>query len=282
MRKLSFLRPLLWSWIFLTFLGCKKDHVLTGNDVSDFSILVSYEEETRSSYLNLSPAAEKNDAAVLDQEVNACRQQVKIGILDDGSSVMEMKRMKPKHSASIPEKEPPAQADEVHSMRFEYGQVRMYNANGDQIGQEKADIPSYKDLIKQVKENKKTLTRAMYGDFLAAQRLKSTENGQVSVTEEGDFTITSKIVGPEDGMDPSMNGYTVTDYHETATGILVGSSILDETGKTVYRSVMTYDEDPNNPLPAFSHEESFGTSEDGEEFMITTLRYIENVEIVVE
>jgi hypothetical protein len=45
---------------------------------------------------------------------------------------------------------------------------------------------------------------------------------------------------------------------------------------------MTYDENKNNPLPSFSHEESFGISDNGEAYMITTLRYVENVEITVE
>ncbi len=283
MCKSEIFRPLLWSWIVLAFIGCNKDKEETGFVDSDYAILVSYEEETRSSFSNFSPtAADKTDAGVLAQEARCSRQKIKIGILDDGRSVMQMTRMEPKHAVSIPEKVPPTRADEVHSMRFENGQVSLFNAKGDQIGQERAEMPSYKSLVTQVRQNKNCLTRAIYSNFLAGQRLKSTETADVTVTDEGDITIVNESVSPEDGMDPSMNGYSVSNYFETTTGILVGSSILDETGATVFRSVMTYDEDENNPLPSFSHEESYSTDENGETSVVTTLRYVENVEIVVE
>jgi hypothetical protein len=283
MRKEKFFRPLLWSCIVLAFVGCKKDTLLTGSDDSDFAILISYEEETRSSYIgNKAASGNITDADLLAQETQCFRQKIKIGILDDGSSVMQMTRMEPKHAAAIPEKVPPTRADEVHSMLFENGQVTLFDAKGATIGHEKAEIPSYKSLVTRVRQNKNTLSRAMYSDFMVAQRNKSTETGDVTVTEDGNITITKKVIGPEDGMDPSMNGYTVSSYFETATGILVGSSILDETGTTIFRSVMTYDEDLTNPLPAFSQEESFSTDETGETSVVTVLRYVENVEIVVE
>jgi len=283
MCKFKFRRPIFWSLVILAFLGCKKDQELAEPDDSDYAILIVYEEETRSSFSDLSHApAQKNEATLLAQEVNASRQQVKIGIMDDGSCIMQMKRMNPKHSLYVPGKASPARADEVHSMRFENGQVSMYNADGSKIGQERAEMPSYKELVKQVKENNNSLTRAMYSNFLARQRQKSAENAEVVVKEDGDYTIVSETVTPECGMDPAMNGYTVSNIFETATGVLAGSSILDQSGTTVFRSVMTYDEDKNNPLPSFSHEESFGISDNGEAYMITTLRYVENVEITVE
>jgi hypothetical protein len=282
MCNLNAFRPLLWSCLILSFIGCKKDAELGSVD-SDYAILISYEEETRSSYSDLSSALTvKTDADLLAQETQCQRQKIKIGIMDDGSSTMRMTRMEPKHAVSIPEKISPTRESEVHSMLFENGRVTLFDAKGAQIGHETSEMPSYKSLVARVRQNQNSLTRAMYSDFLVGQRQKSTESGEVRVTEEGDITVTEEVVGPEDGLDPSMTGYTVSNYFETASGVLVGSSILDETGATIFRSVMTYDEDVSNPLPSFSREESFSTDETGETSVVTTLRYVENVEIVVE
>lgn len=282
MKKHEILRPLLWSVLFIALFGCQKDSFL-GEGNPDFAIQISYEEETRSSFSNLSAASgDKSDAGVLAQETQCLRQKIRIGIMEDGNSIMEVTRMKPKHAVTIPEKVSPTLADEVHSMRFINGQVILYDSRGKQIGQERAEMPSYNSFVAQVRQNKNNLSRAMYSDFLSLQQSKSTVNSNVNVTDQGDIVITETVITPEDGMDPSMNGYTVANYFETATGVLVGAAILDETGTTVYRSVMTYDEDESNPLPEFTREESYGTSENGEWFVITTLRYTEDVEIVIE
>jgi hypothetical protein len=283
MRNFRCIGPIIWSCLIFASTGCKKDHVLTGSVDSDFAILISYEEETRSSFSTLSPAASgKSDEATFGQEVNGYRQKIKIGIAEDGSSVIEMIRMEPKYSRVSAGKIPPTRADEVHSMVFQNGQVTMYNAKGLLIGQERTELPSYKSLISQVRQNKNCLTRAIYSNFLMQQKLKSSESSDLKIKDEGDLTITEKIVGPEDGLDPAMNGYKISNYVETTTGLLLGTAIEDASGSTVFRTVMTYNADENNPLPEFSHEESFATSENGEEYMITTLRYTENVEIVIE
>jgi hypothetical protein len=52
----------------------------------------------------------------------------------------------------------------------------------------------------------------MYSNFLARQRQKSAENAEVVVKEDGDYTIVSETVTPECGMDPAMNGYTVSNF----------------------------------------------------------------------
>jgi hypothetical protein len=282
MCNLNAFRPLLWSCLVLSVFGCKKDAELGIVD-SDYAILISYEEETRSSYSNLHQASTvKTDADLLAQETQCLRQKIKIGIMDDGSSTMRITRMEPKHAVSISEKVSLSRESEVHSLLFENGQVTLFDVKGNQIGRETTEMPSYKSLVTRVRQNKNSLTRAMYSEFLAGQRLKSTETGELKVKEEGDITITEELVGPDDGLDPSITGYTVSNYFETASGVLIGSSILDKTGTTIFRSVMTYDEDALNPLPAFSHEESFSTGETGETSIVTTLRYVENVEIVVE
>ena len=271
--------------MFFAFISCKNDQVLPGSidSKSGYAIILSYEEETRSSFSSLSGTADtKNENMPLQQEVNCSRQKVQIGIAEDGSSVMETTRMKPEHFGKSVGYIHPPQEDEVNSMVFRNGQVTMYNAAGKVVGQERSEMPSYKELITQVRQNKNSLTRRIYGDFLKQQKLQCNENSNLKVKEDGDITITESIVGPEDGFDPAMDGFKVSSYFETSTGLLLGSAILDNTGVTVYRSVMTYNADENNPLPEFSHEESFGTSESGEEYMITTLRYTENVEIVID
>jgi hypothetical protein len=269
------------SILFLLISSCKEETVFLKNKTDQFAVTIDYENETLTLIGGTNTEFQKDPSSILTSEPKLDRSHFKIGIFSDGNCEIEITIQEPKNPFRIPFEVLPDPNPKLHKMKLSGGFAYSFDKSGCLLSKMPTEMPSFYDFLQVLKKNNNHLNRNIYATYFANYEKKNTQGSAETHRYDGKFRIIESILGPEDGANSLFIGKKVTTWFDIETNDLRGQAISDDSENVKYMIQFGYDENTESIFPSFTKEESYETTANGENYVITTYSDFENVDIEI-
>ena len=268
------------SIMLIVFFSCRKDFSNLHSERSNYSVEISYEEES----ISFNEYSVENPANLsILQQVSIVpvitRKRMSIGIMEDGSSVIEITKIKPKNQFAVKHETPPDPSAKVKTTKIFGGTALYFGENGSLLYSTPFKSNSFSDFITAVKNNKNKLTRQLFATYIDKNRLKSSANEIITHINDTLNSVT-RVITAADGLPENMLGKTFENVVNTKTGEIFGNAIYDEAHNFIYRIIQTYSSNKDVLIPIYSKSETFGKTADGTDYVSVNIKEVEKYSFI--
>ncbi len=228
-----------WFALITLVVACQKDDGMisdanNGKASSSGIIELSFEVET----LTI-PTLKNADNATSLEKIQAMpfseRNKIQVNAYEDGTTSWIMEKLRPKHDLSVQHETPPNDQPEVKVTRIDRtGMGSFYDSNDGLLFKHQVPVPSFKDVVANIKENPNAIFAA-FGiktvkqiELYIAQAkakghiIQDLGNGLISVRSGNNKNTTSNARSSS-----VSEEYTSVDIFNLKLGILMGSTLYD-------------------------------------------------------
>lgn len=175
------------------------------------------------------------------------RNKVQVSAYEDGTTNWRLEKLTPKNDLSVQHETPPNNQQQVKvTMIDQTGMGSFYDSKGVLLYTHEVPVPSFIDVVANIKENPNMIFTAMGVKTVENVKLilanaeanghiiQDLGNGMVSVrTENGIGNSSAQLRGEADN-------FTTVDIFNTSLGIMIGSTMYDELENIVCQAFYRY------------------------------------------